>query len=333
MCTVALEDLKLGSTMSMNYKKIKKRIFDIIQIGQRDDTLSKVFDIFIVIVILINIAAMFMGTFKEMSRFNMIIDIAESITIGIFCIEYILRIWTSEFLYPKVSKAKSVVKFLLSFDGIVDLLTILPFFFLSGFIAFRMLRVVRIFHLFRINAYYDSFNVITSVLYEKRNQIISSVFIIVILMLCSSLCMYSAEQYVQPDVFDNAFSGIWWSISTILTIGYGDIYPVTILGKIMGALIGVLGVGAVAIPTGIISAGFVEQYTNFQKYNSAKVQRITTTLTIDSNSPLIGQTPKSFEAEKEKADVIVIIRDGIVMIPTDDTKFKENDVIVYQDEI
>lgn len=318
--------------MSRNYKKIKKRIFDIIQIGQRDDKISKAFDIFIVIVILLNIAAMFMGTFKQLSQFNNVIHIVEIITIGIFCIEYLLRIWTSEFLYTKVSRRRAVVKFIFSFDGIVDLLTILPFFFLSGFIAFRMLRVVRIFHLFRINAYYDSFNVITSVLYEKRNQIISSVFIIVVLMLCSSLCMYSAEQDVQPEVFDNAFSGIWWSISTILTIGYGDIYPVTILGKIMGAVIGLLGVGAVAIPTGIISAGFVEQYTNFQKYSNTKVQRLTITLTVDSNSLLIGQTPKSFEADKEKADVIVIIRNGIVMIPTDDTTFETGDVIVYQDE-
>ena len=92
-------------------------------------------------------------------------------------------------------------------------------------VIFRMLRVARIFHLFRLNAKYDSFNIITTVLYEneKRNQIISSVFIVFILMLASSLCMYSVEHEAQPTVFRNAFSGIWWSMSTLLTVGYGDI--------------------------------------------------------------------------------------------------------------
>ena len=115
-----------------------------------------------------------------------------------------------------MSKSRATIRFLVSFDGIVDLLTIIPAFFLSGFVIFRMLRVARVFHLFRLNAKYDSFNVITTVLYEKRNQIISSVFIVLILMLASSLCMYSVEHDAQPEVFRNAFSGIWWSMSTLL---------------------------------------------------------------------------------------------------------------------
>ena len=123
-----------------------------------------------------------------------------------------------------MSKSRATIRFLVSFDGIVDLLTIIPAFFLSGFVIFRMLRVARVFHLFRLNAKYDSFNVITTVLYEKRNQIISSVFIVLILMLASSLCMYSVEHDAQPEVFRNAFSGIWWSMSTLLTVGYGDFY-------------------------------------------------------------------------------------------------------------
>lgn len=133
-----------------------------------------------------------------------------------------------------------------------------------------MLRVARIFHLFRLNAKYDSFNIITTVLYEKRNQIISSVFIVMVLMLASSMCMYSVEHNAQPDIFRNAFSGIWWSMSTLLTVGYGDIYPVTTLGRVMAICIAYLGVGAVAIPTGIISAGFVEQYQRKSSLSSMK---------------------------------------------------------------
>ena len=126
-------------------------------------------------------------------------------------------------------------------------------------------EVIRIFRLFQINAYYDSLNVIAEVISSKRQQLLSSVFTIALLMLASSLCMYSLEHEAQPQVFSNAFSGMWWSVSTLLTVGYGDIYPVTTLGKIFSIFITFLGGGMVAIPTGIISAGFVDQYSRLKK--------------------------------------------------------------------
>jgi voltage-gated potassium channel len=311
-------------------EKIKKRIFDIIQIGQRGDWLSRAFDFFIVLVIIINIAILFIETFDEMTAYSDILEGIETVTIIIFALEYVLRIWTAEYLYPEKSRGKAILKFLVSFDGSVDLCTILPFFFLSGFIAFRMLRVVRIFHLFRINAYYDSFNVITSVLAEKKNQIISSIFIILILMLASSLCMYSAEHEVQPEVFNNAFSGIWWSMSTILTVGYGDIYPVTLFGRIMAIIISFLGVGAVAIPTGIMSAGFVEQYTQLQgKQNTGGNVRGTVSVTVDENSVFAGKTIKTVETEYQ-IDVVAFVRSGAVVVPVDSMEIMVGDVLIYQ---
>ena len=310
-------------------KAKKKRIFDIIQIGKKDDFPSRAFDIFIVWVIIINIAVLFLETFDELNGYAPLFKIVEMITIVIFCVEYLLRIWTAEYLYPGRGRLKAVFKFLVSFDGIVDLCTILPFFFLSGFIAFRMLRVVRIFHLFRINAYYDSFNVITSVLYEKKNQIISSVFIIMVLIMASSLCMYSAEHEVQPGVFNNAFSGIWWSISTILTVGYGDIYPVTILGRIMAIIISFLGVGVVAIPTGIISAGFVERYTQLQMARSTDNMKGTVKIEIDADSPFLNLSIKKAE-EQYHITALVIVRKGEVILPVESMKLKQKDMLIYQ---
>ena len=310
--------------------KRKKRIFDIIQIGQKDDFISRAFDIFIVIAILLNIAVLFLETFDSMEKYSHTLRVIELITIVIFLIEYVLRIWTSEYLYPDKSKGKAVLRFLVSFDGIVDLCTILPFFFLSGFVALRMLRVVRILHLFRINAYYDSINVITSVLIEKKNQLISSIFIILVLMMAASLCMYSAEHEVQPEVFNNAFSGIWWSTSTILTVGYGDIYPVTILGRIMAIIISFLGVGAVAIPTGIISAGFVERYTLMQNQNKPRTNvRGTVSVTVDVESPFVGYSVKEAE-DKYRIDILVFIRDGAVIVPVDSTGIEVGDILIYQ---
>lgn len=314
----------------MKNKIKKKRIYDILQIGNREDVPSRVFDIIIAVAIVLNIFALVMSTFEEFSAYHEVFDVIEAITICIFCIEYSLRIWTAEYLYPDLDRPKAVLKFILSFDGIIDLLTILPFFFLYGFAAFRMLRVVRIFHLFRLNATYDSFNVITTVLSEKKNQILSSVFIILVLIMGASLCMYSVEHDAQPEAFRNAFSGIWWSVATIFTVGYGDIYPVTLLGRIMAVVITFLGVGAVAIPTGIISAGFVEQYTQMQEpQRNNNSEHYTISVTIDEKSKFRNRSVSEIESE-DGIDVSVLIRDGAILLATDALIVRQGDILVYQ---
>ena len=282
-------------------------------------------------VICANILVTFLQTFDELTFLFPAFHVIEVITILIFCVEYILRIWTADYLYPDKSEFRSRLRFLISFDGIIDLLTILPFFFLSGMVIFRMLRVARIFHLFRLNARYDSFNVITTVLYEKRNQIISSVFIVLILMLASSLCMYSVEHDSQPEVFRNAFSGIWWSMSTLLTVGYGDIYPITTLGRIMAICIAYLGVGAVAIPTGIISAGFVEQYQRKSSLSNIKAADIHEIAEIFVDKRFAGKSVEEME-EAEQVTIFLILRDDLSILPQKDTILKLNDIIVIRGE-
>ena len=282
-------------------------------------------------VICANILVTFLQTFDELTFLFPAFHVIEVITILIFCVEYILRIWTADYLYPDKNEFRSRLRFLISFDGIIDLLTILPFFFLSGMVIFRMLRVARIFHLFRLNARYDSFNVITTVLYEKRNQIISSVFIVLILMLASSLCMYSVEHDSQPEVFRNAFSGIWWSMSTLLTVGYGDIYPITTLGRIMAICIAYLGVGAVAIPTGIISAGFVEQYQRKSSLSNIKEADIHEIAEIFVDKRFAGKSVEEME-EAEQITIFLILREDLSILPQKDTILKLNDIIVIRGE-
>ena len=282
-------------------------------------------------VICANILVTFLQTFDELTFLFPAFHVIEVITIRIFCVEYILRIWTADYLYPDKNEFRSRLRFLISFDGIIDLLTILPFFFLSGMVIFRMLRVARIFHLFRLNARYDSFNVITTVLYEKRNQIISSVFIVLILMLASSLCMYSVEHDSQPEVFRNAFSGIWSSMSTLLTVGYGDIYPITTLGRIMAICIAYLGVGAVAIPTGIISAGFVEQYQRKSSLSNIKAADIHEIAEIFVDKRFAGKSVEEME-EAEQVTIFLILREDLSILPQKDTILKLNDIIVIRGE-
>ncbi len=307
---------------------MRRRIYEIMQISKKDDVPSMAFDIVLVVVIFTNIIAMFLQTFSSLSQYHHACKVIEYVTVGFFCVEYLLRIITADFLYPEKKRPVAVLRFLFSFDGIVDLLTIIPAFFLTGFVVFRLLRVVRIFHLFRINNQYDSFNVIKRVLTSKKNQIISSVFIILILMLASSLGMYSVEHEAQPEVFENAFSGIWWSVSALLTVGYGDTYPVTVIGQLMAIVTAFLGVGVVAIPTGIISAGFVEQYQKDQHADEKQIDiNKLGEIMIDPDSPLADMTVRELKKEYD-VNVFIIMRGELTVLATDNTVLKQGDIII-----
>ncbi|MCR4867162.1 MAG: ion transporter [Lachnospiraceae bacterium] len=310
----------------------KKRIFNIIQIGSRSDVPSYAFDIGIVIVILVNLFVTFFSTFDQAKGYENILDAAELVTVIIFAVEYILRVWTSQYLYPDKSKAKAALSFALSAPGLIDLFSFLPYFlpvfFPAGAVAFRMFRVIRIFKLFRVNAQYDAFNVIVDVIKEKKNQLISSMCIVMIFMLATSMCMYSVEHEAQPEQFQNAFSGLWWSASTLLTIGYGDVYPITTVGKMLAILISFLGVGLVAIPTGIISAAFVDRYSHLKEGGTIDDKAINfVTPTLSADHPWVGMKvgevilPPSME-------IINIFRNGKAIDPKDNSRLKENDELV-----
>ena len=193
-----------------------------------------------------------------------------------------------------------------------------------------MLRIVRIFRLFRINAYYDSLNVITEVITSKKQQLLSSVFIILVLMLSSSLCMYSLENQAQPEVFTNAFSGIWWAASTLLTVGYGDIYPITTLGKMFGIFITFLGVGMVAIPTGIISAGFVDQYSRIKRMSEYGEEEDIHFIRIrlSEEDPWTDHTIAQLNLPA-RVVVAVIKRGQKILVPRGNTVLKAGDVMVF----
>ena len=201
-------------------------------------------------------------TFNVSDSVKVIMDYVETISVIIFTIEYLLRLWTSNLLYPNENPAKARIIYIFSFMAIIDLLAILPF-YLPILIpidlrVLRALRIVRLFRLFKINRYTNALSTIGKVFKTKASQLLSSMFVVALLILISSVLMYNIESAAQPDKFDNAFSGLWWAIATLTTVGYGDIYPVTVFGKILSTIIAILGIGLVAVPTGIITSGFME---------------------------------------------------------------------------
>lgn len=313
---------------------IRKRIFEIIEIGAPEDYVSRAYDFLGLFAIIVNLLCSVLYTFKEFrADFGDVLLLVESVTVAFFAFDYLLRLLTAGCKFPKHSEGRALFKYLTSFGGIVDMLSFLPYylpiFFPTGAVAFRMFRVVRIFRLFRINAYYDSLNIITEVIASKRQQLISSVFLIAVLLLASSLCMYSLENTAQPEVFSNAFSGIWWAVSTLLTVGYGDIYPITPMGQLFSIVITFLGVGMVAIPTGIISAGFVDQYSRIKRMNEYVATEDVHFLKVHlvQGDMWIGRMIK--EVGFPKGTIVAVVqRKGRVIVPRGDTVLQEDDVIV-----
>lgn len=311
---------------------MKHRIFSIIQIGRHGDIPSIAFDYVLTLNIALNILVLVLGTFDGLAAHARAFRAVEVATTLFFCAEYLLRLWTADLLYRNHHPLAARLRYIFSFDGLVALFTILPVFFFRGVVAFRMLRVVRILHLFRLNARYDSFNVITSVLQEKSRQILSSLFIIFVLMVAGSICMYNAEHAAQPEVFRNAFSGFWWSVSTTLTIGYGDIYPVTPAGTVLAIFLGFLGVGAVAIPTGIISAGFVEKFTRAE--NAVKRFHDVSAIGEIRISPDSELSGKSIDDLRRSygMTVYLVVRGDLSVLPESTLTVTPGDILILKSE-
>lgn len=316
----------------------RRRIFEIIEIGPQEDRISRTYDLTNLLSIVVNLLVSILYTFDDIRlQYGTLLLTIESVTVAFFAVDYCLRLWTARCRSPKSSEIKAIWEYATSFHGIVDILSFLPYylpiFFPSGATAFRLFRVMRFFRLFRINTYYDSLSVISEVIGSKRQQLISSVFIILILMLSSSLCMYSLEHEAQPTVFTNAFSGIWWAASTLLTVGYGDIYPITDAGKIFGIGITFLGVGMVAIPTGIISAGFVDQYSRLKRMSEYAQEADINFIKIHVSSGDKWNGTQVMDLGLPSGVIIAAIqRDGRIIAPRGSTVLQEDDTLVMAAE-
>ncbi len=315
------------------YEAVKKRVSDMIEVGYVEDFVGRAYDIFNLGAILVNLAASVLMTYSDInSRYGSLLNKLEAYTVAFFAIDYILRLWTSSYLFPDRSKPAALLRYAFSFNGLVDMLSCVPYylpvFFPGGMAAFRIFRVMRIFRIFRINAYFDSLNVIGEVLKNKSKLLVSSVFVVAMLMLASSLCMYSLEHEAQPEVFDNALSGLWWASATLMTVGYGDMYPITAAGRAFGIIITMLGVGMVAIPTGIISAGFVEQYEKLRKMSEEEVEKRIQFIKVevDEDDEWKGKTIKELGLPN---DVIVaaVSRNGEIFTPNGKLVLENGDVV------
>lgn len=250
--------------------KIKNRIYEILEVAAPSDLPSRIFDIFIMTLISLNITATVLETVKSLSSLYMIFFRSfEIFSVLIFTIEYVLRIWSCSINIKYENPILGRIRFALTPLIIIDLLAILPF-YLPMLIPFdlrflRILRLIRIFRVFKMGRYSQAFRMIANVIKAKQEELLITIFVVIVLLIIASSLMYLIENKIQPEIFSSVPKAMWWGVATLTTVGYGDIYPLTPLGKFLGAIISLLGIGLFALPAGFLASGFSEEIKNRKK--------------------------------------------------------------------
>jgi len=238
-------------------KKLRKRTFEILETAKEGDVISKIFDIFILILIFLNVIAVILETIEKISsQLGHFFNIFEVSSVIVFTIEYILRIWSCTTDVKFHDPVWGRVRFIFTPLALIDLMAILPF-YLPMLIPLdlrfiRAVRLFRVFRLFKMGRYSDSLKTFGNVIKKKREELVISLFIVFVLLVTASSLMYFVENRAQPEAFPNIPAAMWWGITTLTTVGYGDVYPITPLGKLFGAIISLLGIGMFALPAGIL---------------------------------------------------------------------------------
>ncbi len=242
---------------------LRKSFYRILEIsdGKRRG-ISLIFNLLLVTIITLNSIAIVLHTVPEYNRrFSQLFLDFEFFSVVFFTLEYLLRVWVC------VENAKyhhwfwGRLRYIFSVSAMIDILAIFPFYFslfATDLAIVRILRLFRIFRLFRMSRYSHAFRMIQRVVAEKKEELILSTILVVFMLIIVSSVMYYVEHAAQPDKFSSIPATMWWGVTAMTTVGYGDIHPITPLGKLLGGITAIVGIGLFALPTGILVSGFNE---------------------------------------------------------------------------
>lgn len=243
-------------------KSIQKRTWEIVEAAKRGDRTSRAFDIAILSLIFLNVVAVVVGSVESaQARLGVFLNGFEAISVVVFTLEYVARVWSCAVDQQYGGGFRGRIRLALRPLSMIDLLAILPFYlpFLGVDLrSLRALRLLRILRVGKVGRYYSSLTLIKQVVRSKKEALVLTSAMLGLLLVVSSSLLYYCENAAQPDAFSSIPATMWWSVSTLTTVGYGDIFPVTPLGKLCAGVTAVLGIGMFALPTGILGAGFVE---------------------------------------------------------------------------
>lgn len=245
------------------YEKIKYHVYDILVETDDDELIDRIVAVILMILIMISVAAVILETVPEYkTAYGSLFYSIEIVSVAIFTVEYLLRIWIAP-LDPQYAGRFGRLRYALSLMAIIDLVailpTFLPMFLPDDLLVLRFLRTFRLFRLLKMTRYVESFNRLDDAILAKKEALLVSVAIIAMIWLFSSIVMYLVENPAQPDKFPSIPAALWWGIITLTSVGYGDTFPITPLGKFFGGITAFLGVAMFALPTGIFAASFSEE--------------------------------------------------------------------------
>lgn len=249
--------------ISSVFKRCRVQTYNVLHNDNYRSTINSIINILLVLLIIGNVAAVVLESDNDVLEHHLFaFKWFELISIAIFSVEYILRFWS----IAEQDESKSAFalrwQWVKSGGAIIDLLAILPA-YLGSLVTvdLRILRVLRLFRLLKLTRYFASMQILMKVIRKERGSFQAVIFILVIMIVITSSGIYALESQVQPEEFGSIPKAMWWSVVTLTTVGYGDVTPITSVGKVLGALITILGVGIAALPAGILASGLASELT------------------------------------------------------------------------
>jgi voltage-gated potassium channel len=257
----------------------KQKIYNLIEMTYEKGSNKKIydfFDVFMIGLIILNVISVILETEYELYlSYRFYFDIFDEMSVYIFTIEYITRLWVCTINPTYAHPFWGRLKFALTPLLLVDILAITPFYLPMIFPNMKFARSLRLFRLFRafkFARYSETIQTFGNVIKAKKMELFTAMMMVFFLLILSSSIMYYVEHDAQPKAFSSILSSMWWGIATLTTVGYGDVYPITPLGKLFGSMIAILGIGMVALPAGILASGFSSELSEkVEKKEESKI--------------------------------------------------------------
>lgn len=242
----------------------RRRTWEILDGSAPDDNQRKVIDLFLITLIVLSVMAIILESVGSVyATHGALLDGFETFCIIVFTVEYALRIWSSVECEDGASAphpTASRLAFVRSPMALIDLAAILPFFLNAFFpiIDLLFLRVFRLVRILKLTRYSKALSILLQVLNQERKSFAAIFFILMMVVIAASCGIYIFEHDLQPQAFGSIPAAMWWAIATLTTVGYGDVIPLTVGGKVFGGLMTIVGIGLVALPSGVLASGFVD---------------------------------------------------------------------------
>lgn len=240
---------------------IRQQLHTILERSNRGDPVGRCIEFSLVVLISLNVICVILETVDSIyARFAVHFQAIEIISVAVFTVEYLARLWCSAENAPGGPALGERIRYACSPLAIIDLLAIAPF-YLSFFLAFdlRFLRVLRLLRIFKLTRYSSAMTMLLDVFRQEASAFFAGFFILMVLLILTASGAYLVEQGAQPEKFGSIPDAMWWATATLTTVGYGDVTPITPLGKFFGACVTVIGIGMAALPAGILASGLADQ--------------------------------------------------------------------------